>query len=1146
MRPVGTSLVALYMSASISSGPPLMCRIRHQTRSLSRQFLKGLMVKPLGLLVVEALMLVSSLNVAAQIPGETLASTSTAGSFDQVPFDCVQVAAYFATPYNPTPELEDFGLALNKAMYYASGQPTLPSYAPYPRCVDASNITPSGGWATKNTAPNSTNNVYLFTDCNPWNCPATSGGDGYITAANTPDVYWPRGPIITSVQWSTPGGGAASQFGSPNSGANKSTSGATLIACNYAGGCGPNGYPPFIPQGKLSATSTASCQTAPSKSCSFTFASATDCAWIASNTNFMVTGLVTSSGLPLNGMEFTAGGACNGSNVVTATPAGSPGIISSFSDVGTNIVASWTCDQGSPTGTNQYANCQPVSGPTLAIAWTTTNFLYNGLGTSTITISGTTITASSGTPFTQSMVGGWLISYCGGSYGGSGSCSYNSTGNSSFAQGRILSVTNSGATITVDSSFNAGTDPSPITTAVSYFILLPNTPVLFADGMAGYDATIDSFGKRFTDIAFDCNGILGAVCFLTDLDQERSIFTGIRGTGTNQICNTGSLTGTTLGPNAPAGTFIMDGDGLLVTRGHLWAWGLETPTVCNPGDQGYSNSTSASPSGVASVTGLSMVGQTVTFTANNSFFANEQVILSGFTGGNTGLNTQQVTVFSVSSTGFEAVVANGPYSTGTGSAAPAIFLANTTTNQATYAQVINTYSGVLNSQQDGPTYWAASSSPGKNATGRNPAAGDVYDHLWVNALGTVFGPLHCEYFDHDCVNVQYASSKSLSAYLSFEEVNATNFGPIGAPTANATIEVASGAQNIFINKACSYNGSGRSSGGSYYNVLDHNVNTPYWSFAPSTPNTQSCAPQYNQPQVDGIGFATSGGIMGNTLALVGSTSGVAQLGAAANFASSTITLITYNSTGQVITVDTSSALGLSTGDSLYIYGTTNYNGYWTLTGATNGATGTYTYTHNYGSSQASESSGSAVGWLSVLDLPTTEPTALSVVTAAAASGGSTSLGYATVGGSDTNSLSSCSNSNSVGLWYQDSNGGACVLGGDYDKTGATATITAQTLLASSIPTGYYHVSMYADQTGTCTTVGSGEVTLKVTYADSSGTQTALSTLTFTTSAGAKAQITQDIWAVTGSPITATWTAAACTSPATIPAYDAHATAYRIR
>jgi hypothetical protein len=75
----------------------------------------------------------------------------------------------------------------------------------------------------------------------------------------------------------------------------------------------------------------------------------------------------------------------------------------------------------------------------------------------------------------------------------------------------------------------------------------------------------------------------------------------------------------------------------------------------------------------APVTSFTGTTGTLTFTNSgiNGFSSGEQIVLSGFAGGNTGLNTQSVTVLSagLSSTSFEAAVTGSGYSTGAGGAA---------------------------------------------------------------------------------------------------------------------------------------------------------------------------------------------------------------------------------------------------------------------------------------------------------------------------------------------------------------------------------------------------------------------------------------------------------------------------------------------
>jgi hypothetical protein len=74
-------------------------------------------------------------------------------------------------------------------------------------------------------------------------------------------------------------------------------------------------------------------------------------------------------------------------------------------------------------------------------------------------------------------------------------------------------------------------------------------------------------------------------------------------------------------------------------------------------------------SGTASISSFTGTSGTLTFTtATNNLTANATVILTGFTGGNTGLNNQIVTVLAagLTSTSFEAVVTGSGYSSGSG------------------------------------------------------------------------------------------------------------------------------------------------------------------------------------------------------------------------------------------------------------------------------------------------------------------------------------------------------------------------------------------------------------------------------------------------------------------------------------------------
>lgn len=142
---------------------------------------------------------------------------------------CIDVRSFFVTPFNPAPENEDLGLAINKAFtaVIATSNP-LGTY-----CVDASTVVPSAAGQT------SYGNL-LFANTSPWKG---------LGGSKNPDMRWPNSPIVTSVQWATPQGGMG-MYGVPTAGTlngpgNITLMGSLLVMCNTSGGCGPHTYPQY-------------------------------------------------------------------------------------------------------------------------------------------------------------------------------------------------------------------------------------------------------------------------------------------------------------------------------------------------------------------------------------------------------------------------------------------------------------------------------------------------------------------------------------------------------------------------------------------------------------------------------------------------------------------------------------------------------------------------------------------------------------------------------------------------------------------------------------------------------------------------------------------------------------------------------------
>lgn len=162
-------------------------------------------------------------------PGQVTSGTGTTNS------GCIDVRNYLVVPFNPYPETEDIGLAIQKALnaVIAPSNP-LGTY-----CVDASMLVPSFSGPTGTGGQQAYGNR-LFANTNPW----------FNFAANkNPDIHMPNSPISTSVQWTTPQGAMLVQgvpsAGTVDIGNSYGMLGSILSACNDSGGCGPNAYPQF-------------------------------------------------------------------------------------------------------------------------------------------------------------------------------------------------------------------------------------------------------------------------------------------------------------------------------------------------------------------------------------------------------------------------------------------------------------------------------------------------------------------------------------------------------------------------------------------------------------------------------------------------------------------------------------------------------------------------------------------------------------------------------------------------------------------------------------------------------------------------------------------------------------------------------------
>lgn len=121
--------------------------------------------------------------------------------------------------------------------------------------------------------------------------------------------------------------------------------------------------------------------------------------------------------------------------------------------------------------------------------------------------------------------------------------------------------------------------------------------------------------------------------------------------------------------------------------------------------------------------------------------------------------------------------------------------------------------------------------------------------------------------------------------------------------------------------------------------------------------------------------------------------------------------------------------------------------------------------------------------------------------------------------------------------------------GTLDQTGVSTANSgsAQNILASTPDAGHYRVSVYADQSAGCATVGSGSLTVVLGWTDAtharvSATQT-LTPGTADTGTGSYVSLVQDIWSAASSAITVTNTYTACSTGSWT--YDVHAVVERI-
>lgn len=386
------------------------------------------------------------------------------------------VRFYMATPYNPTPENEDIGLALKNACNAAITTSIDGSYV-----VDMSAVVPSGGWVGTGT------NNYLYANTNPYY---------QKSATQNCDILWPDGPIITSVQWTTPSSGV-NWRGWSHTGTQGGSSGTVLSTCNTAGGCGPNNYPQFMPAGAVSSIAVAA------NVATITMTDAADCPFTTGQI-VMPTANVGTNGKALNGSSLTVlAPGCNGGASFTAsftagnftTESGQTGFVTA------------TCANGG-------VNCYPIGGsdPFSNITPYSTGTITESNGNTTVTGSGTAWS----TGVSQSIVGGVLVSDC----VGSTTCTVGSS-LTGWKLGRIVAVV-SDTQLTLEAGISGG-----IPAGSNYFIEYPNHPVLYVDQVSGSSINNNSFGHSIDGVSFDCNGVLGCVGVIS-MGQERTNYTNLQ------------------------------------------------------------------------------------------------------------------------------------------------------------------------------------------------------------------------------------------------------------------------------------------------------------------------------------------------------------------------------------------------------------------------------------------------------------------------------------------------------------------------------------------------------------------------------------------------------------------------------------------
>jgi hypothetical protein len=122
--------------------------------------------------------------------------------------------------------------------------------------------------------------------------------------------------------------------------------------------------------------------------------------------------------------------------------------------------------------------------------------------------------------------------------------------------------------------------------------------------------------------------------------------------------------------------------------------------------------------------------------------------------------------------------------------------------------------------------------------------------------------------------------------------------------------------------------------------------------------------------------------------------------------------------------------------------------------------------------------------------------------------------------------------------------GSPAIEASLDQTGVSTANSgsAQNVLASTPAAGHYRLWYYADQSGACSLVGAGALTISSGWTDGSdprvGATVTLTPATAITGTGLYVQQSQDFWSAASSAVTVTATYTACTTGTWT--YDLHA------